>query len=100
MQFLNLVRRQAKAQIAKRGGGPEACEFGRIDGVDGRLLSRAAARRCSALRFERSALTCIVRNCRSRGGGMRLKGRACAFIPLGRSSIAIAPRPATRASLS
>jgi hypothetical protein len=69
------------------------------------VLAKAAkiatgALRCSALRFERSALRCVVRNCRSRGGGMRLKARAYGFIPPGRSSIAIAPRPATPASLS
>jgi hypothetical protein len=35
VQFLNLVRGQTKAQIAKRGGSPETCEFGRIDGLKG-----------------------------------------------------------------
>ena len=35
MQFLNLVRRQAKAQIAKRGGSPDASEFSRIESVAG-----------------------------------------------------------------
>ena len=35
MQFLNLVRRQAKAQIAKRGGSPNAREFSRIESVAG-----------------------------------------------------------------
>ncbi len=33
MQFLNLVRRQAKAQITKRGGSPDAREFSRIESV-------------------------------------------------------------------
>ena len=35
MQFLNLVRRQAKAQIGKRGGSPDASEFSRIESVGG-----------------------------------------------------------------
>ena len=35
MQFLNLVRRQTKAQIAKRGGSPDAREFSRIESVAG-----------------------------------------------------------------
>ena len=35
MQFLNLMWRQAKAQIAKRGGSPDASEFSRIESVGG-----------------------------------------------------------------
>jgi len=35
VQFLNLVRRQAKAQITKRGGSPDAREFSRIESVGG-----------------------------------------------------------------
>ena len=35
MQFLNLVRRQPKAQIGKRGGSPNAGEFSRIESVAG-----------------------------------------------------------------
>ena len=38
--------------------------------------SSAASRRRCALRCERSTLSCAVRNCRSRGGRTRLKGRA------------------------
>src|SRR5207342_321839 len=33
VQFLNLVRRQAKAQIAKRRGSPDARELSRIESV-------------------------------------------------------------------
>ncbi len=35
VQFLNLVRRQPKAQIGKRGGSPNAGEFSRIESVAG-----------------------------------------------------------------
>ena len=60
MQFLNLVRRQAKAQITKRGRSPETCEFGRIDGVDGSIVieSSRSALFSSALRAFGFELRC------------------------------------------
>ena len=100
VQFLNLVRRQAKAQITKRGGSPDASEFSRIESVGGLTVFECGrpALFSSALRAFGFELRCA--ELPIAGGGTRLKGRACGFMPSGRSSIAIAPRPATPASLS
>ena len=72
-----LLRRQAGPQFAIRGGRPEAGEFSVLTAWTASPRPRRArppggGRPC-ALTF---GFELAVRNCRSRGGGTRLKGRA------------------------